>query len=166
MAAAFGNVHGVYKPGNVKLEPEILNKAQVYINEKLGDEAPKDKKPVMFVFHGGSGSDVSDIRKAIDYGVIKMNIDTDTQWSYWEGIKDFEAKYHDYLQAQIGNPEGEDKPNKKYYDPRECLRAAEVRTVERLEKAFADLRCQNVCGLGQKQKAENVLGPRRGGLPV
>lgn len=116
VAAAFGNVHGVYSPGNVRLEPEILNRAQHYISEKLGDKAPSDKKPVYFVFHGGSGSDVSDIRKAIDYGVIKMNIDTDTQWSYWEGIKNFEAKYHDYLQAQIGNPEGPDKPNKKYYD--------------------------------------------------
>ncbi len=116
VAAAFGNVHGVYSPGNVKLEPEILNKAQDYISEKLGDEAPEDKKPVMFVFHGGSGSDLSDIRKALGYGVIKMNIDTDTQWSYWEGIKNFESKFHDYLQAQIGNPDGPDKPNKKYYD--------------------------------------------------
>jgi fructose-bisphosphate aldolase, class II len=116
VAAAFGNVHGVYKPGNVRLEPEILNNAQGYISEKLGDKAPADKKPVMFVFHGGSGSDVSDIQRSLGYGVIKMNIDTDTQWSYWEGIKNFEAKYHDYLQGQIGNPEGDDKPNKKYYD--------------------------------------------------
>ena len=106
VAAAFGNVHGVYSPGNVQLDPEILNKAQDYISEKLGDAAPESKKPVMFVFHGGSGSDVSDIRKAIDYGVIKMNIDTDTQWSYWEGIKNFESKWHDYLQEQIGNPDG------------------------------------------------------------
>jgi len=166
VAAAFGNVHGVYSPGNVKLEPEILNRAQDFISEKLGDKAPEDKKPVMFVFHGGSGSDVSDIQNAIDYGVIKMNIDTDTQWSYWEGIKKFEAKYHDYLQGQIGNPEGESKPNKKYYDPRECMRAGEVQTVERLEQAFADLRCQNILGLPQMEEAENVLGPRRGGLPV
>ena len=106
VAAAFGNVHGVYSPGNVKLEPEILNRAQDYISEKIGDDAPSDKKPVMFVFHGGSGSDLSDIRKAIGYGVIKMNIDTDTQWSYWEGIKNFESKWHDYLQQQIGNPDG------------------------------------------------------------
>lgn len=106
IAAAFGNVHGVYSPGNVKLEPEILSAAQEYITEKIGDAAPEDKKPVMFVFHGGSGSDISDIRRAITYGVIKMNIDTDTQWSYWEGIKNFESKYHDYLQKQIGNPEG------------------------------------------------------------
>ncbi|KAL3910775.1 MAG: hypothetical protein SGILL_007560 [Bacillariaceae sp.] len=166
VAAAFGNVHGVYKPGNVRLEPEILNSAQEYISEKLGDKAPADKKPVKFVFHGGSGSDVSDIQRSIGYGVIKMNIDTDTQWSFWEGIKNFESKYHDYLQGQIGNPEGEDKPNKKYYDPRECLRAAEVNTVKRLEMAYADLKCQNVLGLGKTDEAKNVLGPRRGGLPV
>jgi len=166
VAAAFGNVHGVYSPGNVKLDPKILDKAQDYISEKLGDEAPEDKKPVKFVFHGGSGSDVSDIQEAIGYGVIKMNIDTDTQWSYWEGIKNFESKYHDYLQGQIGNPEGPEKPNKKYYDPRECLRAAEVNTVERLEAAFADLKCQNILGLGEMSDAKNVLGPRRGGLPV
>lgn len=116
VAAAFGNVHGVYSPGNVKLEPKILTRAQAFISEKLGDAASSDNKPVKFVFHGGSGSDVSDIQEAISYGVIKMNIDTDTQWSYWEGIKNFENKYHDYLQGQIGNPEGADKPNKKYYD--------------------------------------------------
>ena len=106
VAAAFGNVHGVYSPGNVKLEPKILSRAQEYISEKLGGDAPADKKPVSFVFHGGSGSDIGDIRESLDYGVIKMNIDTDTQWSYWEGIKNFESKYHDYLQTQIGNPEG------------------------------------------------------------
>jgi fructose-bisphosphate aldolase class II len=166
VAAAFGNVHGVYKPGNVQLRPDILKNAQEYISDKLGDKSPADGKPVLFVFHGGSGSDISDIQEAISYGVIKMNIDTDTQWSYWEGIKNFEEKYHDYLQAQIGNPEGADKPNKKYYDPRECLRAAEVNTVERLEKAFEDLKCQNILGLPQMDEAENVLGPRRGGLPV
>jgi len=166
VAAAFGNVHGVYSPGNVKLEPKILDRAQDYINEKLGDKAPEDKKPVLFVFHGGSGSALEDIQEAIGYGVIKMNIDTDTQWSYWEGIKEFESKYHDFLQTQIGNPEGADKPNKKYYDPRECMRAAELKTVERLEQSFADLRCQQICGLGDVDEAENVLGPRRGGLPV
>lgn len=166
IAAAFGNVHGVYSPGNVKLEPKILTRAQAYISEKLGDKAPADKKPVKFVFHGGSGSDVADIQEAISYGVIKMNIDTDTQWSYWEGIKNFENKYHDYLQGQIGNPEGPDKPNKKYYDPRECLRAAEVSTVNRLTQCFADLKCQNILGLGESKEASNVLEPRRGGLPV
>mmetsp|Transcript_39342 Transcript_39342/g.91824 ORF Transcript_39342/g.91824 Transcript_39342/m.91824 type:complete len:409 (-) Transcript_39342:584-1810(-) len=116
IAAAFGNVHGVYSPGNVKLDPEILGRGQAYITEKLGDKAPESGKPVSFVFHGGSGSDEADIKKAISYGTIKMNIDTDTQWSYWEGIKNFESNYHDYLQGQIGNPEGADKPNKKYYD--------------------------------------------------
>ena len=166
VAAAFGNVHGVYSPGNVKLEPKILSRAQEFISDKLGDAAPEDKKPVMFVFHGGSGSDVSDIQEAIGYGVIKMNIDTDTQWSYWEGIKNFESKYHDYLQGQIGNPEGDDKPNKKYYDPRECMRAAEVNTVARLEQSFGDLKCQNILGLGAATDPSNVLGPRRGGLPV
>jgi len=166
VAAAFGNVHGVYSPGNVQLEPDILNRAQDYISEKLGDEAPEDKKPVMFVFHGGSGSDLGDIRRALGYGVVKMNIDTDTQWSYWEGIKNFESEYHDYLQKQIGNPDGEDKPNKKYYDPRESLRAGEVNTVKRLEQCFADLKCQGICGLGEKKEAENVFEARRGGLPV
>ena len=121
VAAAFGNVHGVYSPGNVKLKPDILDKAQKYICEKLKDKAPSNKKPVSFVFHGGSGSDVKDIRESIGYGVIKMNIDTDTQWSYWEGIKNFESKYHDYLQTQIGNPDGPDKPNKKYYDVRSFI---------------------------------------------
>jgi fructose-bisphosphate aldolase, class II len=166
VAAAFGNVHGVYSPGNVKLEPKILTRAQEYITTKLGAKAPADGKPVKFVFHGGSGSDVADIQEAIGYGVIKMNIDTDTQWSFWEGIKNFEVKYHDYLQSQIGNPDGADKPNKKYYDPRECLRAAEVNTVKRLERSFGELKCQNILGLPKAQEAKNVFGPRRGGLPV
>merc|ERR1712051_273150 len=137
-AASFGNVHGVYAPGNVDLQPIILMNSQAYIKEKIGSDSDK---PMKFVFHGGSGSDVSDIQEAIGYGVIKMNIDTDTQWSYWEGIKNFEAKYHDYLQGQIGNPEGPDKPNKKYYDPRESMRAAETSTVTRLEQSFGDLKC-------------------------
>jgi len=153
VAAAFGNVHGVYSPGNVKLKPDILDKAQKYISEKLKDKAPSNKKPVSFVFHGGSGSDVKDIRESIGYGVIKMNIDTDTQWSYWEGIKNFESKYHDYLQTQIGNPDGPDKPNKKYYDPRECLRAAETNSVKRLGMSFEDLKCQNILGLGMGKKS-------------
>jgi len=159
IAAAFGNVHGVYAPGNVQLDPEILGNSQVYISEQIG--APEGTKPVSFVFHGGSGSDI----KAISYGVIKMNIDTDTQWAYWSGIKDFEAKYHDYLQSQIGNPEGADKPNKKYYDPREALRAGETEQVERLAQCFEDLNCVNVCGLNPVTEPSNVLGPRRGGLP-
>jgi len=123
-------------------------------------------KPVSFVFHGGSGSDIKDIKEAITYGVIKMNIDTDTQWSYWSGIREFESKYHDYLQTQIGNPEGETKPNKKYYDPRASLRSAESSTVDRLEQCFADLNCIGVLGLGEAPEPSNVLGPRRGALPV
>ncbi|CAL1141493.1 unnamed protein product [Cladocopium goreaui] len=163
IAAAFGNVHGVYQPGNVKLEPTILDKAQKFISEKIGE--PEGSKPVSFVFHGGSGSDIKDIREAVDYGVIKMNIDTDTQWSYWNGIRDFEAKYRDYLQTQIGNPDGKDKPNKKYYDPRACIRSAEDSTVKRMEQCFEDLRCVNVLGLGPPDTPKNVMGPRRGGLP-
>ncbi len=135
VAAAFGNVHGVYKPGNVKLQPVILSNSQKYIQEKFNT----DEKPVNFVFHGGSGSEQSQIREAISYGVIKMNIDTDTQWAFWKGIKEYENKFHDYLQGQIGNPEGEDKPNKKYYDPRKWLREGEKAIIERLKVAFEDL---------------------------
>lgn len=135
VAAAFGNVHGVYKPGNVKLQPVILLNSQKYIQEKFNTT----EKPVNFVFHGGSGSEQSQIREAISYGVIKMNIDTDTQWAFWKGIKEYENKFHDYLQGQIGNPEGEDKPNKKYYDPRKWLREGEKAIIERLKVAFEDL---------------------------
>jgi fructose-bisphosphate aldolase class II len=141
VAAAFGNVHGVYSPGNVRLEPQILHNTQKYISEKLGGD---NKKPIFFVFHGGSGSSQEDIRYAIEAGTIKMNIDTDTQWSFWDGIRAYEAKNRDYLQAQIGNPDGPNKPNKKYYDPRMALRAAEQSTIERLGKAMADLNCVNV----------------------
>jgi len=163
VAAAFGNVHGVYAPGNVRLDPEILGNSQIYIADKLGMD--KGTQPVNFVFHGGSGSDINDIKKAITYGVIKMNIDTDTQWAYWKGIRDFEAQYRDYLQTQIGNPEGAEKPNKKYYDPREAMRAGETSTVDRLQQCFEDLNCVGVLGL-QAPEVNNVLGPRRGGLPV
>lgn len=137
IAASFGNVHGVYKPGNVVLTPTILDNSQAFIEKKYNTE----KKPVNFVFHGGSGSELSDIREAIGYGVIKMNIDTDTQWAFWDGVRNYAAKNHDYLQAQIGNPEGEDKPNKSYYDPRKWLRAGEESMVARLERAFDDLNC-------------------------
>jgi len=137
IAASFGNVHGVYKPGNVSLTPKILDNSQKYIEEKFGTEP----KPVEFVFHGGSGSELADIREAINYGAIKMNIDTDTQWAFWEGVKEYVAKNKDYLQGQIGNPEGEDKPNKSYYDPRKWIRAAELSMIARLEKAFNDLNC-------------------------
>ncbi len=139
IAASFGNVHGVYKPGNVKLTPKILDNSQKYINQKHGTTG----KPVDFVFHGGSGSSQEEISEAISYGVIKMNIDTDTQWAMWDGIRQFEAKNHDYLQGQIGNPEGNDKPNKKYYDPRVWLRKGEESMVARLEQAFKDLNCIN-----------------------
>lgn len=139
IAAAFGNVHGVYKPGNVKLQPKILRNSQEYIQKKYGTEA----NPVNFVFHGGSGSEPELIKESLGYGVVKMNIDTDTQWAYWDGIRAFESKYHGYLQGQIGNPEGDDKPNKKYYDPRKWLREGEVAMIERLKIAFDDLNCIN-----------------------
>jgi fructose-bisphosphate aldolase class II len=140
-AASFGNVHGVYAPGNVDLQPVILHNSQKYIQEKLGTDDPK---PMYFVFHGGSGSSVEDIKYAIEAGVIKMNIDTDTQWAFWDGLRTYEAKYHDYLQGQIGNPDGPEKPNKKYYDPRMCLRAGEESMAARLVKAAEDLNCINV----------------------
>jgi len=135
IAASFGNVHGVYKPGNVVLTPTILDNSQKYIQEKF-NTAPQ---PVNFVFHGGSGSTLEEIREAIGYGVIKMNIDTDTQWATWEGVKAYYLKYEGYLQGQIGNPEGEDKPNKKYYDPRKWLREGQKTLVNRVKVAFSDL---------------------------
>jgi fructose-bisphosphate aldolase class II len=135
IAASFGNVHGVYKPGNVKLEPVILKKSQEYIQQKFNTV----EKPVNFVFHGGSGSTREEIREAISYGVIKMNIDTDTQWATWEGIMNYYKKYEGYLQGQIGNPEGDDKPNKKYYDPRKWLNEAQKTMITRLKGAFEDL---------------------------
>jgi len=138
IAAAFGNVHGVYKPGNVQLTPVILKNSQEFIREKFNIER---NNPVNFVFHGGSGSTHEEIRESLGYGVIKMNIDTDTQWAFWDGVRAFEAKYHDYLQGQLGNPEGEEKPNKKYYDPRKWLREGEKSTVKRLLSACNDLNC-------------------------
>jgi len=137
IAASFGNVHGVYKPGNVKLTPKILDNSQKYVSEKFG----LGKKPLNFVFHGGSGSSHAEIREALSYGVVKMNIDTDTQWASWDGVRAYEAKNHAYLQGQIGNPEGEDKPNKKHYDPRVWLRESEKYMIERLKVAFDDLNC-------------------------
>ena len=120
------------------MRPEILKNSQEYIVNKF---ATKSHKPVNFVFHGGSGSDISDIKAAINYGVVKMNIDTDTQWAFWDGVRAYEASNHDYLQAQIGNPSGDDKPNKKYYDPRKWLRAGEENLSKRLEIAFENLNC-------------------------
>ncbi len=140
IAASFGNVHGVYKPGNVKLSPEILKNSQAYVKDKF--KLTKDK-PIHFVFHGGSGSELSDIKAAVSYGVIKMNIDTDTQWAFWDGVRAYELENRAYLQGQIGNPQGEDKPNKKYYDPRVWLRAGEESMVKRLELAFESLNCIN-----------------------
>ncbi|GLR16496.1 class II fructose-bisphosphate aldolase [Portibacter lacus] len=137
VAAAFGNVHGVYKPGNVELRPIILKNTQEFIQKKhsTGDN------PINFVFHGGSGSSREDIRAAIEYGAVKMNIDTDLQWATWDGIHDYYKKHKDYLQAQIGNPDGDDVPNKKYYDPRKWLRHAEQSLVKRVIQAFEDLNC-------------------------
>ncbi len=135
IAAAFGNVHGVYKPGNVKLTPKILLNSQDYIQEKYNT----GKNPVDFVFHGGSGSTVEEIREAIGYGVIKMNIDTDLQFAFTEGCRDYITSKIEYLKTQIGNPEGDDQPNKKYYDPRKWLREGELTFIKRLEKSFQDL---------------------------
>ena len=137
IAAAFGNVHGVYSPGNVELRPEILNNSQQYIQQELKTAT----KPVYFVFHGGSGSPQHQIREAIGYGAIKMNIDTDLQWAFWEGILNNYKKNEAYLQGQLGNPEGKDKPNKKHYDPRVWLRKGEESFIKRLEVAFEDLNC-------------------------
>jgi fructose-bisphosphate aldolase class II len=139
IAASFGNVHGVYKPGNVKLEPIILKNSQEFVQKKFGTGA----QPINFVFHGGSGSTLEEIREAISYGVVKMNIDTDLQWAFWDGVMGFYKKNEGYLQGQIGNPEGDDKPNKKFYDPRVWVRAAQVSMVTRLEQAFADLNAVN-----------------------
>jgi len=138
IAAAFGNVHGVYKPGNVKLQPVILKNSQDFIREKFG---LTEKTPVNFVFHGGSGSAQSEIREAIDYGAVKMNIDTDMQWAFWDGVRAYHDAKRGYLQSQIGNPDGADKPNKKYYDPRVWLREGEKTFVARLRQAFDDLNC-------------------------
>ncbi|WP_257667089.1 class II fructose-bisphosphate aldolase [Parapedobacter tibetensis] len=136
VAAAFGNVHGVYKPGNVKLQPVILKNSQDYIRERFRLSA---EKPVDFVFHGGSGSAPEEIAEAISYGAVKMNIDTDIQWAFWDGVRGHYQSKEGYLQSQIGNPEGADSPNKKYYDPRVWLRKAEESLVKRLTQAFEEL---------------------------
>ena len=140
IAASFGNVHGVYKPGNVQLTPKILDNSQKYVSEKFGLPA----KSLDFVFHGGSGSTPEEIKEAVGYGVVKMNIDTDTQWANWEGILNYYKDKEAYLQGQLGNPEGEDKPNKKYYDPRVWLRKGSESMVERLMKAFKELNAVDV----------------------
>lgn len=140
IAASFGNVHGVYKPGNVKLTPKILDNSQKYVSEKFGLSA----NTLDFVFHGGSGSSEAEIKESIEYGVVKMNIDTDTQWANWQGVLNYYADNKDYLQTQLGNPDGDDKPNKKYYDPRVWLRKGEESMVERLLQAFRELNAVNV----------------------
>ncbi len=139
IAAAFGNVHGVYKPGNVKLQPIILKNSQDYVQKKFNTGA----KPIHFVFHGGSGSSQEEIREAISYGAIKMNIDTDMQFAFLSGVRDYVLGKKDYLMTQVGNPEGDDKPNKKFYDPRVWLREGEKAFVQRLKQAFDDLNCIN-----------------------
>jgi len=138
IAAAFGNVHGVYKAGNVVLQPELLNNFQKFGEEKLGSS-----KPYFFVFHGGSGSTRQEIDNAVNYGVVKMNVDTDTQWAYWVGLRDFYVKSSGYLQSQIGNPEGIDSPNKKYYDPRVWVRKSEETMRDRVALACSDLNNAN-----------------------
>lgn len=136
IAAGFGNVHGVYKPGNVQLRPELLGKHQEHVKEKL---SAKNDKPVFFVFHGGSGSEKKDIATAVKFGVVKMNVDTDTQFAYLEGIRDFVYGKIEYLKTQVGNPEGADKPNKKLYDPRNWVREGEKTMSKRVKIAFEDL---------------------------
>jgi fructose-bisphosphate aldolase class II len=139
IAAAFGNVHGVYKPGNVSLKPIILKNSQDFVQKKFNT----GHNPINFVFHGGSGSSREEIREAISYGAVKMNIDTDLQWAFWDGVRTYEAANRAYLQSQIGNPDGADKPNKKQYDPRVWLRSAEQSFSKRLAVAFEDLNCLN-----------------------
>merc|ERR1712187_807630 len=135
IAAAFGNVHGVYKAGNVVLQPDLLDSFPKHLEKIVGYE-----KPFFFVFHGGSGSEASDIAKAVKYGVVKMNVDTDTQWAYWEGLLKFYKAKSGYLQGQIGNPEGDDKPNKSYYDPRKWVRCSEETMRDRVIEGFQDLK--------------------------
>jgi fructose-bisphosphate aldolase class II len=141
IAASFGNVHGVYAPGNVELKPVILKNSQDYIQKEFKTKA----NPVNFVFHGGSGSEKHLITEAIKYGAVKMNLDTDMQWAFWAGINRYSQEKHDYLQSQIGNPDGKEKPNKKYYDPRVWLRKGEETFIERLKEAFKDLNAMNRC---------------------
>lgn len=149
VAASFGNVHGVYSPGNVLLRPEILKNSQKYISDTFSTT----DNPVDFVFHGGSGSELKDIRDAISYGVIKMNVDTDLQWAYWNGVHSYYKERMDYLQAQIGNPEGETKPNKKYYDPRQWVRSGEEGFADKLRQICDDLGCTHAYRTEQAETA-------------
>ena len=142
IAASFGNVHGVYKPGNVELTPKILKNSQEFVQQKFQTE----NEPVNFVFHGGSGSTEGEIAEAVSYGVVKMNIDTDLQWAFWDGVREFEMKNHDYLQGQLGNPDGADKPNKKFYDPRKWLRSGEEKFVKTLLEYYRQLNSLDILG--------------------
>jgi fructose-bisphosphate aldolase class II len=135
IAAAFGNVHGVYKPGNVQLTPIILKNSQEFIQDKYQTEP----NPIDFVFHGGSGSSVAEIREAIGYGVVKMNCQTDLHFAFKECVRDYVAENMEYLRTQIGNPEGDELPNKKYYDPRKFMREGELTFIKRLSQSFEDL---------------------------
>jgi fructose-bisphosphate aldolase class II len=143
IAAAFGNVHGVYKSGNVVLSPHLLAGHQEFARQQLQSDNPK---PLFLVMHGGSGSTKEEIGEAVSNGVVKMNVDTDTQWAYWDGLKNFYKKNEGYLQGQIGNPDGADKPNKKFYDPRVWIRAAEESMIKRAHESFDSLNAVNVCG--------------------
>jgi fructose-bisphosphate aldolase class II len=154
VAAAFGNVHGVYKPGNVKLSPEKLLGHQKYTKEQIGSDL---EKPIFLVMHGGSGSTDAEIKEAVDNGVIKMNIDTDTQWAYWNGVRNFVAEKHDYLQCQIGNPDGDDVPNKKYYDPRVWIRKGEVSMIDRLCISMTQLNSKDKYKRSQEPGAHQCL---------
>jgi fructose-bisphosphate aldolase class II len=153
IAAAFGNVHGVYKPGNVKLSPEKLGQHQAYTKKKINSA---NDKPIFLVMHGGSGSTDDEIATAVKNGVVKMNIDTDTQWAYWDGLRVFEAEKHDFLQGQIGNPTGPDKPNKKFYDPRVWVRKAEEAMVARVGVSMEKLMCKGTYTPSQKGGAPQM----------
>jgi fructose-bisphosphate aldolase class II len=157
IAAAFGNVHGVYKPGNVKLSPERLGKHQEYTKKMLGCSL---KKPIFLVMHGGSGSTDEEIKTAVKNGVVKMNIDTDTQWAYWDGLRAFEKERHIYLQTQIGSPDGDDKPNKKFYDPRVWIRKAEESMCKRVVVSCEKLGCT-----GKYYPTEGEAGFAQLGVP-
>jgi fructose-bisphosphate aldolase class II len=163
VAAAFGNVHGVYKPGNVKLSPEKLLGHQEYTKEKTGSDLDR---PIFLVMHGGSGSTTDEIKEAVENGVIKMNIDTDTQWAYWDGLRKFEAEKHDYLQGQIGNPDGEDKPNKKYYDPRVWIRKAEESMIARIGVSMDRLGSVGKYTKSTEPGSQQILIKKKGGNPI
>jgi len=157
IAAAFGNVHGVYKPGNVKLSPEKLLTHQEYTKEKISSPL---ERPIFLVMHGGSGSTDEEINMAVKNGVIKMNIDTDTQWSYWDGLRGFESEKREYLQGQIGNPDGADKPNKKYYDPRVWIRKAEETMVARVGLSMEKLGSKGTYTKATEVSADNQCAPK------